>query len=334
MAVVDSVQLLADQIFCTCRENIRYVFDAVAIVGAWYFLRFTIDFGYYTFVHYSRAVLSSKNFVKHYGRWAAVTGCTSGIGQEFCRQLAARGLNIVLIGRNSELCDNEARYLEKRYGIHTFVIVHDFCNASPDTYTSLASLLQDRDVGILVNNAGVHYDHPMYFSEVSPERLHAITQVNMSGLVMLTHALVPAMIAKKRGLIVNVSSGAGWLPVPLITLYSASKAFVSHFSKSLNMELEQHNVHVQALEPMYISTRMSKFSSLLRKAKTFSPEPSDYVRNAINSFGKTKHNTGYYPHTLQMLIIKWSPSWLSLRISSLLQHHLHAEGLRRKFKTD
>ncbi|XP_039255108.1 inactive hydroxysteroid dehydrogenase-like protein 1 [Styela clava] len=331
MAAVDSFSFLINQIAQVGRENWDYFIDIVAIVGAWYALRFTAEFGYHTFVHYRRAVFSARNFVKHYGRWAVVTGCTSGIGKQFCRQLAERGVNIVLIGRNSELCAKESRYLEKRYGVHTFTIIHDFCTASADQYAGITDILKDKEIGILINNAGVHYDHPMYFTEVDPERLYAITQVNMTGLVMLTHAIVPSMIARRKGLIVNLSSGAGWLPVPLITLYSASKAFVSHFSKSLGMELKQHNIHIQSLEPMYISTRMSKFSSLLSST---SPNAKIYVKNALKSFGKVRHGTGHYPHTIQMLIIRWCPHWLAVRASAILQHHLHSEGSQKKLKKE
>lgn len=85
-----------------------------------------------------------------------------------------------------------------------------------------------------------------------------------------------------------------------VNISSLFQAFVSHFSNCLHAELKHHNVHVQSLEPSYISTRMIGFSKLLQISKFATPDVKSYVKGAVKSFGSFTSNTGYYPHTLQV----------------------------------
>lgn len=329
--VVDSFELFIKESSKVVSEHWTNFVDVITIIGAWYAFRFAVDVGYHTVIHFKRAFSKPRNFVKDYGRWAIVTGCTSGIGRQFCRQLADRGLNIVLVARNANLCNKQARILEKTFGVRTITLIHDFTTATFDDYSAISDTLRDKEVGILVNNAGVHYDHPMQFSEVPSDKILSITQVNMAGVAMLTRTILPIMIARKRGLIINISSGAGWQPFPFISLYSASKAFVSHFSTSLELEVRKHNICVQALEPMYVATRMTKFSNFLTCTN---PDAKSYVSSALKSLGRTTQTTAYYSHTLQMLVIKWCPQWIVTKASSMLQQYLMSEGMKRKLKED
>lgn len=328
---MDSLQLLFDSIGNLFSENYRNLIDVVTIVGAWYALRFAVDLGYHTVAHFNKVARRPKNLVKDYGRWAIITGCTSGIGKQFTYQLAERGLNIILIARNADLSAKQARFIEKRYSVRTRVIILDFTKATPEHYTALTKEICHLEIGILINNAGLHYDHPMQFVKVPLERVSAINEVNMSGMTLMTRSILPIMISRKKGLIVNISSGAGWKPFSLISLYSASKAFVSHFSSSLSMEVREHNIIVQTLEPMYLSTRMTKFSSLLT---SLNPDARTYVRNAMKTLGRSSQTTAYYSHTIQMLIIKWCPEWMVRSVSYKFQEYLQNEGMKHKVKVE
>uniref|UniRef100_H2YRG2 Uncharacterized protein n=1 Tax=Ciona savignyi TaxID=51511 RepID=H2YRG2_CIOSA len=195
-------------------------------------------------------------------------------------KLAERGLNIILVSRNKESLEEEARFIENAYGVKTLIIVQDLAFLTPEITEEIKSQISRLDIGILINNAGVHYDCPMKLSEVETSRLHSMVQVNMNAVVAMTSAVLPGMEQRKRGLIVNMSSGAGWLPMPMISLYSSTKAFVDHFSQSLHYEVASSNIHVQSLTPMYISTRMTDYSTTLNSSRFFTPTPDFYVKYA------------------------------------------------------
>jgi len=180
--------------------------------------------------------------------WALVTGASAGIGREFCRQLAARGYGLVLVARREERLRDLARELEERHGVESRVIAADL--GEPGAPAALARRLKDDglDVEFLVNNAG--YGVPGKLVDVAWDTHETFLQVMVTAVCDLTWRLMPGMLERRRGFIINVASVAGLTPGTAgHTLYGASKAFLVKFSESLAREGAPAGVRVSALCP-------------------------------------------------------------------------------------
>jgi short-subunit dehydrogenase len=184
---------------------------------------------------------------------ALITGASAGIGREFARQLATRARTLVLVARReqrlNELCD-ELRKRNAQLDVRVRVV--DLCGKS-QLDDLIAWLDQTKiDIDFLINNAGLG-DYGS-FATSGAERGDRIIQVNIVALTLLTRLLLPQMIARKRGAILNVSSSAGFLPIPGMAVYAASKAYVNNFSEALRAELRGTGVTVTALCPGPVHT--------------------------------------------------------------------------------
>jgi uncharacterized protein len=181
---------------------------------------------------------------------ALVTGASSGIGAAYARALRGRGERVVLVARRAERLQALARELGGEP--HALVLPLDLARAG--SAEALRADLAARGIGIdvLVNNAGLGNTAP--FEAQRLEAIQAMLDVNVRALVELTHAFLPGMRARGRGRIVNVASNAAFQPVPYLTVYAATKAFVLSFSEGLAEELRGTGVHVQALCPGITAT--------------------------------------------------------------------------------
>jgi len=193
-------------------------------------------------------------------------------------------------------------------------IVADFSSADTEEYQNIAEQIrgQERNIGILVNNAGVMFESPNRFLDQSEDMTMQHVKVNMAGVLMMTRAVLPGMISRRRGLIINMSSIAGFKPLPLMGVYSASKKFVEYFSQTLEYEYgKSHNIHVQTLTPSYISTKMTKWSNVLQKPGFVTPNAQTFAKSAIATIGRTNNTTGYWSHGIQWFFYEWlTPDWL------------------------
>ena len=177
---------------------------------------------------------------------ALVTGASAGIGEAFARQLAAGGTDLVLVARRADRLAGLAEDLQSA-GVEVEVLAADLTAA--DDLAKVAERVADREqpVDLLVNCAGLGAAGP--FVDGDLQTYHQIVDVNITALVDLTHAALPAMQARERGWILNVSSLGGHAPGPSFAVYSATKAFVTSFSESLFEELRGTGVHVTAVCP-------------------------------------------------------------------------------------
>jgi short-subunit dehydrogenase len=177
---------------------------------------------------------------------ALVTGASSGIGEQFARQLAARGYELVLVARRTDRLESLAAELPTA------------AHAVPCDLASEASSLAGRvaglglDVDLLVNNAGFGTSGP--FLEHDPLRDAEQVRVNCEAIVTLAHAFLPAMASRRRGGIINVASTAGMQPLPYESVYAATKAFAISFTDALHTELRGSGVRVLAVNPGPVPT--------------------------------------------------------------------------------
>ena len=188
---------------------------------------------------------------------ALITGASAGIGREFARQLAGRARSMILAARRDERLIELAQQMQRE---HPKLVVH---NRKVDLgdLGELQAFLEwlDREkleVDLLINNAGLGDSGP--FAQSDPDRNKEMTIVNVATLTLITRHLVSEMIAKHRGAILNVSSSAGFLPIPLSAVYAATKAYVTSFSEALRAELYGTGVSVCALCPGPVLTEFQQ----------------------------------------------------------------------------
>lgn len=187
------------------------------------------------------------------GKTALVTGASSGIGAVFARQLAARGSSLILVARSADKLHALADELRTQHaGILVDVIVSDLSQEHAPRVLYNEIQQRGRQVDILINNAG--FGAYGLFHEISFERQHGQVMLNIAALVDLAHLVLPGMLQRGDGMIVNVASVLGYLAAPGSAVYGASKAFVLHFSEALWQECHGRGVRVLALCPGPTST--------------------------------------------------------------------------------
>lgn len=178
-------------------------------------------------------------------RTVLITGATRGIGWEFAEIFAARGYNLFLTGRDEARLRQFAREHGSGVGITTTVADLSVPNGVDAVFDALRR--SSVTVDILINNAGL--GDRRAFAESDLEKQRAMLQVNIASLVSLTHGLLPGMVSRKSGRILNLASTAGFVPGPYMAIYYASKAFVISFSYALAGELRGSGVSVSVLCP-------------------------------------------------------------------------------------
>jgi len=199
---------------------------------------------------------------------ALVTGASSGFGENFARQLSARGTALVLVARRGERLEKLAAEL----GTEVEILPADLID--PAGLARVEDRLQDtgQPVDLLVNNAGVGTTGE--FVQLSAQDETDKVALNVVALMRLCHAALPGMIQARRGGILNVSSLAGTTPAPRAATYGASKAFVTSFSESLYREARRSGVHITALLPGPSPTELTDagFDNLLPRLFWQTPE--------------------------------------------------------------
>ncbi|CAB4012738.1 Inactive hydroxysteroid dehydrogenase 1 [Paramuricea clavata] len=241
------------------------------------------------------------------GKWAVITGASDGIGKAFANELAKYKYNIVLLSRTLSKLENVAHEIESTYGVQTKVICVDFSDDA--IYEDIKTQLNGLDIGVLVNNVGTHYGIPGFFVDLPEKKLRDLVSINVSSLTMMTHLVLPGMVERKRGAIINLSSSAAQFPSPLVTVYSATKAYVDHFSQGLCIEYAKDNIVVQCLKPYYVSTAMTFNVS----PNIFVPSADSYAKSALATLPYSRRTCGYWAHGFQAWLFSFCPEWLWLR---------------------
>ncbi len=187
------------------------------------------------------------NSFDYLDKTALITGASSGIGLVFARQLAARGVALILTARSEDKLRAIAAELTQKHAIAVTIIVQDLCAANADV--ALAARLQELLLSpdILINNAGFATYGP--FETLSLERQLDEIKINCLAPVALTHLLLPAMLTRRCGVVINVASTAAMQPDPYMAIYGATKSFLLSFSDALWAENRDRGVRVLALCP-------------------------------------------------------------------------------------
>jgi uncharacterized protein len=176
---------------------------------------------------------------------ALVTGASSGLGEEFARQLAARGHDLTLVARRDSRLQALAKKLRHDHSVK--VAVHSADLGSAAGRGPVATMLRTKGPWLLVNNAG--FGTRGRFAELDPDREIAEVDLNVVALHEFTVAVIAGNVAAGAGAVVNVASTAAYQPLPYMATYAATKAFVLHFTEAIAQELHGTGVRALALCP-------------------------------------------------------------------------------------
>ncbi|WP_208345859.1 SDR family NAD(P)-dependent oxidoreductase, partial [Aetokthonos hydrillicola] len=183
---------------------------------------------------------------------ALITGASGGIGQAFAEELAAQNINLVLVSRSEEKLNQLAQQLQAQYKIQVDAIVKDLTEPSATQVVYDTVQAKGLRIDLLINNAG--FGDYGDFAERDGERQLKIIQLNIIALVDLTHKFLPEMRQRRSGGIINLSSLSGFQPIPYLSVYAASKAFILSFSQALWAENRDYGVRVLVVCPGPVDT--------------------------------------------------------------------------------
>lgn len=236
-------------------------------------------------------------------KWALITGASSGIGAEFARRLAARGMHLVLAARRTELMESLAKELHTAHGTKCEIISCDLSDMAQAANLYEEVKKRKITISLLINNAG--FGHIGQILETDVSRIHQMLRLNIGGLTDLTYRYLPDMMNAGEGGIINVSSVAAFQPVAYMGAYAASKAYVLHFSEALWAEAWDYGVTVLALCPGTTRTDFFDISGVegwLKNKRAQSVE--QVVKTAIKAFDRRKQYvvSGWWNYLLALAV--------------------------------
>uniref|UniRef100_A0A7N9AUT1 Hydroxysteroid (17-beta) dehydrogenase 3 n=1 Tax=Mastacembelus armatus TaxID=205130 RepID=A0A7N9AUT1_9TELE len=238
----------------------------------------------------------SETFFTSMGEWAVVTGGSEGIGRAYAFALAKQGLNVVIMSRTKAKLDQVAKEIGDATGQRVKVIIADF--TKENIFSEIEDQLKDLNIGVLVNNVGI-------LPSIIPCKFLEAAQLDqVSGTLQLIlkfqrykymcKIVLPGMENRRKGLIVNISSGIAAIPFPLYNLYSASKVFVERFSQGLQAEYKDKGIIIQAVTPFGVSTRMTAY----QKTNIVTLTPEDFVNRALQYVRAGDKTNGSISHAV------------------------------------
>jgi len=239
---------------------------------------------------------------------ALVTGASSGIGEQFARQLAARGHNLVLVARRADRLERLAGELPTEAQPVTCDLGEEAA-ALPEKVRELGV-----DIDLLVNNAGFGTSGP--FLQHDPGRDAEQVRVNCEAVVVLCHAFLPGMIDRGRGGVINVASSAGYQPLPYESVYAATKAFALNFTDALHTELRGSGVRVMSVNPGPVPTEWQEVAGYSEDRDLSVPgeiSAEQVVQESLEAFDKGRRSI-IPGRTMRWFIRATSPSPRALQL--------------------
>ena len=255
-----------------------------------------------------------------------ITGASSGIGEGFARRLAAEGHNLVLVARTEkklhELCDE----LMLKHDIMAHYVVLDLAEPNADLKLCEETDRHNLEIDWLINNAG--FGSVGDFAKLDIDHEIQMIELNIVALVAVTHAYLKKMRERKSGTIINVSSAAGFQPIPFMATYAATKAFVSSFSEAIAEENRPYGIQVLALCPGSTKTNFFAASGIDKpiqvKGQQSVEEVVETAMRAVRSH-RVKVVSGV-ANKIGAFLGTYVPSFISRRVT--------ASVLRSRFQGD
>ena len=242
--------------------------------------------------------------------WAIITGATDGLGLAYAKAMAEKGYCLLLLSRNQQKLDKVKTEILKQFTSCTDIrtLVVDFTQGH-DLYDYIGEQIRSLpgNVHVLINNVGMAYKYPEYFTKIpnSDQFITNILNCNILSVTRMTHIILPIMEARRSGIIINVASYSALFPTPFLAIYSASKIYMDYFSRALHSEYSDRGIVVQSVLPYYVSTNMIRNPTI----SFMIPSPDQFVHSALKTVGVETRTYGYFAHNVlaffQSFIVKF-----------------------------
>jgi len=270
-----------------------------------------------------RTLIRPGKNVRKYGEWAVVTGATDGIGKAMAFELARKGCSVFLLSRSADKLKAVKEELSAKYpkvAVKTEAV--DFSRFSSTEAKKLQAQLKELEVGVLINNVGVSYEFCQWFHELSDAEVQSLISLNVESTTWMTRAVLPGMLDRRSGAVVNMSSAAARAPLPLLAQYSASKGYIENFTRSLSAEYAAKGIAFQCQSPLWVATAMTFPGSKVpveKRASLTTPTASTYARYAVARIGFDVMVSPYWAHELYIWVQERLPD--ALKIMFILDMH-------------
>ncbi|XP_042359388.1 inactive hydroxysteroid dehydrogenase-like protein 1 [Plectropomus leopardus] len=310
MAAVDSFQLLFREVSRSCSPY----FETLALVGALYTASRAVillrDCCTLIRVHFLPRMIPSKKLTQRFGDWAVVYGASEPVAKAYAEELARHGISVIFVTQDHTSVRDTAASLSQNYGVETVVVLADF-SLDQSASKTIKEATRGKDIGFLVNCVE-SMASPQSLIEMPEQGLLDLANKNVAVATLMTRLVLPGMVERSRGAVVNISSGAVCRPLPGRVTLTASAGYMDHFSRALHLEYGGRGIFVQSLIPFQITSSEEQQSSSTPASTPgwFAPAPEVYARHAISTLGVTNRTTGYWPHTLQYGLMRCVPEWI------------------------
>jgi len=255
-----------------------------------------------------------------------ITGASSGIGEAFARRLAADGHDLFLVARSGDKLRELCEELSAAHEVKADYLALDLTEPDADEQCFKATHRLRIDVEMLINNAG--FGSMGDFAKLDIERELQMIRLNIGALVGLTHRYLGPMRRRGRGTIINISSGAGFQPIPFMATYAATKAFVTSFSEAIAEESRPFGIEVIAVCPGSTETPFFATGNVGREFNAKGMEtPEQVVETALNAIGsgKAKVVSGWKNRLV---------AGATALVPNSLITHVIADKLRKKYQSE
>lgn len=262
-----------------------------------------------------------------FGKWAIVTGATDGIGKAYAMALAKKGMSIILISRTEAKLKAVKEEIESKgySGVEVKYVVCDYSKFDDKAKKNVKDAIAGLEIGVLINNVGVSYRYPMFFHELSDDEVASLVEMNVNSTVWMTRYVLGGMVERKKGAIVNISSGSAMYTLPLLAEYSAAKSFIEKFTLALNAEYGPKGISVQCQIPFYVSTKLAK----MRKSLSV-PTPDQFAKKAINWVGQPEPVVSpYWVHGCMGWVLDHLPTFVVTSIIMSMHLATRKRGLKK-----
>ncbi len=244
---------------------------------------------------------------------ALITGASAGLGTAFARQIAAEGIDLVLVARRKDRLESLAKELREKHAVAVHVIAADLSEADAPARIKRELDQAGVTVGLLVNNAG--YGSHGFFHELDGANEARMVDLNCRAPVALCAAFVPNMVARRNGAVLFLASIGAYQPTPFFAVYGATKSFNLMLGEALWAELKQFGVDVIALSPGYTRTEFQEKAEVTNKAITGWMEADEVVARGLAMLGRKPSTVAGFLNAVLAWSIRFSPRAMAARTS-------------------
>lgn len=258
--------------------------------------------------------------------YTLVTGASSGIGEEFARQLAAKKHNLILVARSEEKLKNLANDLQKTHGVTIKPIAIDLNEPKSAEKLFDQCRQQNLNVNFLINDAGVGLIGK--FDQFNIERIENMLNLNVLSLTKLTYLFMP-MLKQNQGNLINLASQIAFSPGPYMAAYAATKAYVLHFTEAIRVEYENDRVKIMALCPGPTYTRFFERTEASTEDINFKfRPPKDVVEEALTGIENNQSvRVVGWENKAMVFLLRFMPRSLAAKFSaSMVKKKTHEES--------